>query len=284
MVDIMSLETLLYHYTTPDGLIGIVESNTLWATNALYLNDSRELAEGMGMGREHLRAMLRAVEDPARIERIEWLLNQVHDFGEAGRTKPVFVCSLTTQHDQLSQWRAYCMGGGFAIGFPLDQLRACTESQRFDLHECNYVRAEQEALVSEIVDAVVRPWVYTSQLPVMDDDRRFKVSMTFALELLRIAPRLKDDSFLEEREWRIISQPDRPYEAENRLFRSRNGLVIPYTTVSLPDSTDFWGKVHIVVGPSPHPSESKSSVYELVRRYRGVAIAIENSRASYREW
>jgi hypothetical protein len=33
----------LHHYTTFAGLKGIVESNTLWATHFLDLNDSREV-------------------------------------------------------------------------------------------------------------------------------------------------------------------------------------------------------------------------------------------------
>jgi len=36
----------LYHYTTAEGLRGIVESHELWATAAYYLNDSAEVAYG----------------------------------------------------------------------------------------------------------------------------------------------------------------------------------------------------------------------------------------------
>ncbi|MFO1205708.1 MAG: hypothetical protein U1E63_08295 [Burkholderiales bacterium] len=32
----------LYHYTTAEGLKGIVESQQLWATNIAYLNDAEE--------------------------------------------------------------------------------------------------------------------------------------------------------------------------------------------------------------------------------------------------
>lgn len=33
---------VLYHYTTSRGLLGILESRTIFATDMLYLNDSRE--------------------------------------------------------------------------------------------------------------------------------------------------------------------------------------------------------------------------------------------------
>jgi len=38
---------MLYHYTSSTGLIRIAESKKLWATNILYLNDSRELDHAM---------------------------------------------------------------------------------------------------------------------------------------------------------------------------------------------------------------------------------------------
>jgi hypothetical protein len=34
---------VLYHYTTADGLKGIVEKDELWAASAYYLNDSTEI-------------------------------------------------------------------------------------------------------------------------------------------------------------------------------------------------------------------------------------------------
>lgn len=33
---------ILHHYTTQEGLLGIVESKSIWATNIYYLNDAAE--------------------------------------------------------------------------------------------------------------------------------------------------------------------------------------------------------------------------------------------------
>ena len=95
---------------------------------------------------------------------------------------------------------------------------------------------------------------------------------------------MKHLSFAEERESRLVSQPERRYDTEQRHFRASNGLIVPYTTVALPNDIEFWGKVHVVVGPTPHPDESKASVYALIRRYRGHAVAVDLTRTPYREW
>jgi len=47
-------DTVLYHYTSAEGLKGIIENNELWATSAYYLNDSAEMFYGYGVLREVL--------------------------------------------------------------------------------------------------------------------------------------------------------------------------------------------------------------------------------------
>lgn len=37
----------IYHYTDLNGLKGIIESGSLWATHFSFLNDSNELTHGM---------------------------------------------------------------------------------------------------------------------------------------------------------------------------------------------------------------------------------------------
>jgi hypothetical protein len=40
---------LLFHYTTAEGLKGIIEQNELWASSAYFLNDSAEITYGYGV-------------------------------------------------------------------------------------------------------------------------------------------------------------------------------------------------------------------------------------------
>src|SRR4030067_1963071 len=36
-------QTILYHYTSLNGLLGIVKSRSLWASNIFYFNDASEI-------------------------------------------------------------------------------------------------------------------------------------------------------------------------------------------------------------------------------------------------
>jgi hypothetical protein len=45
------LPARVYHYTSTDGLLGILDSGHLWATDLRYLNDTSELHFGRSLTR-----------------------------------------------------------------------------------------------------------------------------------------------------------------------------------------------------------------------------------------
>jgi hypothetical protein len=46
------VDDMVYHYTTAEGLKGIIESRCLWATNVNFLNDVSEYNHGMQILKE----------------------------------------------------------------------------------------------------------------------------------------------------------------------------------------------------------------------------------------
>ena len=279
----MGREELLYHYTTPAGLIGIVSTNCLWATSAAHLDDSEELSGGIRRAASYLRELRDKTTGPEQSARLSWLLREIGNLDKA-HLAPVFVCSFSAEPDLLSQWRAYCRGGGFAIGFPKDQLRDRAAEQRFALEKCVYSAEEHDALIKDTIERLAGTWVRQPGLPLSDDNGRFSVSSPLIGEVITASSRLKHESFAEEKESRLVSRIGRRYAAEERYFRASRGLIVPYTKIVLPDDIGFWGKVHVVVGPTPHPEESSASAYALIRRYRDHAVAVDVTRTPYREW
>jgi len=273
---------MLFHYTSAEGLIGIVRDKCLWATSAFYLNDSQELLGGIELARSQLQE-LRKDANTAERDRIDWLLHDIRLLGTA-QSMDAYVCSLSTEPDLLSQWRAYCRGGGFAIGFPVDHLRDHVAKKKFALRECYYLNEHHAELIQKAIEQTAMAWIRSGHGPVTNDEGRFVVSGKLSWELVRAAAQLKSASFSEEHEFRIVSSPERAYDPNQIFFRARGGMIIPYTKIELPDTTDFWGRVKIIIGPTPHREASKASVYQLVRRYHGHAVAIDLTATPYREW
>ena len=98
---------VLYHYTSQRGLLGIIEKKKLWATHIRYLNDSKEFDYALELARKLLRKE-RDSGDEQRTRFAEKGLAQLNNSLDINTPFTVYVASFSRNHDQLSQWRAYC--------------------------------------------------------------------------------------------------------------------------------------------------------------------------------
>lgn len=137
----------LLHYTSVLGLLGILDSQSLRATNSAYLNDSTEinlffdtrLAKILESGiRAELAAdpELQVLPQFARTpeEGNSAILRYAAEMAESIRAtthrfnRPYFACFSTPTNDRvrndglLSQWRAYGKDGGYCLVFNSSQL------------------------------------------------------------------------------------------------------------------------------------------------------------------
>jgi hypothetical protein len=137
----------LYHYTGAAGLIGIVQSGKLWATDYRHLNDRKEYKIGARLLQDELRA---SKLSEAQRNAFERLVSKTQ--------KGCFVLSFSERGDQLSQWRAYCPGGnGYALGFgQQNALFSSAKEHSFNLIRCEYDRREQRKLCRYLVESFIR--------------------------------------------------------------------------------------------------------------------------------
>src|ERR1700730_9126099 len=96
----------LYHYTTQTGLLGILESKSIWASEIRFLNDATEFRTALEAVGAELSKQLTELDSGEGDARGEVIFRELTALEEAD----VFVLSLTEKGDDLSQWRAH--GGG----------------------------------------------------------------------------------------------------------------------------------------------------------------------------
>lgn len=140
----------LLHYTTVAGLSGILDSQSLHATHAAYLNDSTEiklffrerLAKILEAGiraelasDSQLRVLPKLASTPQEADAV--LVRYAAETAEAIRTvserfnQPHFVCFSAPANTRiardglLSQWRGYGKDGGYALVFDTAELEGC---------------------------------------------------------------------------------------------------------------------------------------------------------------
>jgi hypothetical protein len=114
--------TPLYHYTTQDGLLGILKGNCIWATNINYLNDSSDYQLACDLAKEVLDEKRRQVgRDERKLKKIQHVLHSI----STAETLPLHICvsCFSENGDSLSQWRAYGGVAGYSVGFRPAYLR-----------------------------------------------------------------------------------------------------------------------------------------------------------------
>ena len=262
--------SVLYHYTSPDGLFGIVKSARIWATDIRYLNDALEFNYGLDLIRSSVEVRQKRTSDVNELALYSEFANDL----SVAVTFRVFAASLSAKCDLLSQWRAYCPPtGGFAIGFESALL---TTTPNCWLIPCVYDPKAQLKLVNDFVDSCLD--VYTKlrvSSPELDTYQFFGGS-------LLLAAALKDSGFSEETEWRLVGIGfDDEHAPEFRLGRSG---IVPYIELPVGSSEAPRQIGDVIVGPSPHSTLSKDATTALLRRYGVQHDGVKLSRVPFRPW
>lgn len=209
----------LYHYTSQAGLQGIVNSGVIWATNILYLNDSKELLNAIDVARWGLEHIFEHYTlSKKETEFLHQIDNKFDKLEKFKITKSnVFVCSFSESADQLSQWRGYCPdGNGYSIGFDFNSgLLDRVHEMGYRLEKCIYAKDALEK--DQLKDNVYRENEVTLLLkrflkkfrsrPHQEDN--FDAQMqnlldAFDEDFLQLAVKVKHPAFKEEEEWRLF--------------------------------------------------------------------------------
>lgn len=159
-------------------------------------------------------------------------------------------------------------------------LAEVATTQSFYLAPCIYDRSKQRELIRALVEEVLEeniegtPW---------DDEDNIPKGGNLCAYLHRYAPILKDPSFKEEREWRIISRP-LSCKFERFEFRPGSSMLIPYYRFPLSNEKVPFDVHEIVVGPTPYPihAEHSASSFLVSQGLRGVLV--NNSIVPCRSW
>jgi hypothetical protein len=211
---------VLYHYTTADGLKGIVENEELWSTSAYYLNDSAEILYGYRLLDLALEEWLKRTSSPdgsmsrGFAESMRRYFG--HDAFERNIITPIYLTCFCEEGNLLSQWRAYGRSGGYSVGFKVPAegiVYGLTPEPRVYTARCvkvEYDRDKQIRRVLEILDSV---------LPILDEQEVVdavrsidplsplgvsKLSTIIQELLVEESIGFKDAAFAVEKEWRFI--------------------------------------------------------------------------------
>ncbi|WP_155854567.1 hypothetical protein [Paenarthrobacter nicotinovorans] len=312
---------LVWHYTSPEGLAGILQNNVLWATSAAFLNDTHEFTSGA----RHLRRQLRKLtgNDPATNREIDTrLAEQEIDPSKA------FILSASRDGDSLTLWRNYGKHAvGYAVGLRPDVPLTPLEVQEGDSHPNPPEGWEREMLDTPAGPQLafdpdrpeVTPITHENEQwfeVVYGGEKRRKILSEEAWEFIAPTPeaqkkrtiilpwlssllRIKDAGFRDEREVRMgytAVQPDWKF----LQFRGTQWGLTPYIQLTAaPDDYNAeeaaWGSArhavkaaklpisHIRIGPTPYRKAAKKALRQLLDMNGYGEVKILNSKTPYRQ-
>ena len=267
MDELLGFPEYLYHYTSVQGVDGILNNKLVWASELHFLNDSKEWKHAFELAQEQILKRFWARQGDA-----EWQY-LLRELGEALRYHSWDVCvfSLSATSNQLSQWRAYCPSeGGYAIRFRtvhlLDQLRA----QGFALFRCEYDLKIQTKRIDTILSSVLKELVPDQEK--LRSNRSVLVETTMAAkseilnQIAMIAPTLKHPDFKEESEWRAFKLIF-PGDTE-MSYHLRGNVAVPHYKLHLDAAPGAFPIDEITVGPGNHQELARRGLSAIVNKAR----------------
>lgn len=246
----------LYHYTTFEGLLGILNTRSLWATNYKFLNDTSELNLFLN---EKLPEVFRETiykkykqffdENPEKFEEFKsktrkdlWDVclfesqSLIRSF-MSPLNEQIYICSLcgdnqddfTNKNGLLSQWRAYGKNGGFAIVLNTKEMETILEKEfasymygSISMSDVIYSHdiARFKSELGQDLETIIKHAEHIIN-NLISGEQYIKFEKNSYSAFLNCIARYKHQGFKEENEVRIFShlllEPFKAYETEGKV-------------------------------------------------------------------
>lgn len=269
----------LYHYTSAEGVLGIVTKSELFASDLRFLNDARELT----FARDVVVAALKDAADEldanpdddigpvqARVQLMRYCADKTERLSEWLR---VFVTCFCEHGDLLSQWRGYGQLAGYALGFDRTELGALAD-YRTTLRKVVYGEQGTPALTAMIHRIIDHP-------PMAHVGARS--SAMVEREVLPMVVHIKDAAFSEEKEWRLAAMryAHPPGDSDDVVHHRAGRLgITPYVKVPF----ERTALREICIGPGPYPDLRQQGVESLLAShgFEEVTVTLSGVAETYR--
>lgn len=280
---------LYYHYTSIDGVFGIINSEYINATHIGYLNDPSEEE----YFNKVLHQYLNVNEDSKKI--YSALYNSSYE--NAYDSKEKYIISFSELTDALPMWNYYSEGNGYNIGFYLDKIIDRINSKivlsSFKI-KIIYDKNDQLQILEKFFIKYKEEPENINQLSLrmeecrkQNNEREYynleyeldNIIISFMEEHSVLKKSFKHPSYSNEREVRLIIEPDHQYE--NIFYRKTiSGILVPYIKIPIKNRED-------IASITLHPLQSKLGKNGIMHflKNKGIDLAdkISISQIPFRE-
>jgi hypothetical protein len=274
-------DKVVWHYTNGDGLLGILQSSTLHATQVASLNDSNETTYATEL---FVDSVTQVISERSGDPQAVAFLNEVLEFVKEDNrhsthgTSKFFVVCFSEDEDELTQWDRYGRPNGYAIGFKAGGLFREPNSR---LYRVVYDREKQLQGAKKIAEATLDFYLEGLNDERMKDPELWGKEFFTAWDewVYKLAPLAKDKKWRSENEYRIVHEL-KVAEFPNVRFKQRQTMLARY----IPLDTPYWIKrrsqllpiAKIWIGPGGNQEFTRVSINLLLEQmgYTGVPVEL----------
>jgi hypothetical protein len=275
---------VLYHYTSLEGLKGIIEGGSIWSSDPEYLNDQSEVKYGCELV-ESVQSEFLKDDTPNPFSKICERASMSTFLGE--RPDKYFISCFCEDGDLLSQWRGYAgTTNGYAIGFSTEYLLR-ERPKEFHLRRVIYDQREQRSIVKTIFKEVQKEYnqilskANTLSLEKNSIDSDFSKMLQNTLRECICS--FKNPAFKEENEYRIVYYVSSNKHPDVVNFRISGGMLIPYIPIGWRSSESKVPSItSITIGPNREAELSKKSLNLLLEKYNLEYVDVRESKIPFR--
>jgi hypothetical protein len=281
----------IYHYTTSDGLVGILQNSSIWASNYAFMNDPSERIYCINKAKEAI--------DKVHNGRSELVMNMLDKLrteldGEGILTE--YIASFCEDGDLLSQWRTYAAdASGYSVEFDAARL-FWNLAQTASLTKVIYDPKLQIEILTEVCEIIADF--------VENEFRKIGDTVSTMLDIYAshcvnpiwsLCSSMKHEAYSEEKEWRLVFLKSSKNEGAPRIFdeevhfRTRGSTIVPYVNIpfgearNLQDHEEHYPVRRIIIGPTEHTGVAKKGV-ELLCESINRKITVASSSIPARQF
>ncbi len=187
------MDQILYHYCGLEAFLSIIKNSTLWLSDIRKSNDYLECVYCRDKINEKIRGFLEDDKEDLEAWNFGYNINS-----DLSMDMISYVACFSENKDQLSQWRGYAdNGAGIAVGFSRESFADLKEAapSHISFWKVIYDEKEQEKFIERIARESIKAMETKPVAQVAAE-----LNQNYRLQF----PVLKNASFEEEAEWRII--------------------------------------------------------------------------------
>jgi hypothetical protein len=286
----------VYHYTSLEAALKILESGAFWATNAAFLADPEEIAYTAGLAEAVITSVSRRRRSPVSQAVLSLVRTCLKD--RFATANDIYIVCFSARTDAKTIWTGFGNTGGVALGLDTQQLAIPWGAGHILLVPVAYKPVNQRRTLTKVVETALD--AVSASAAHADGAELHIISQFVAAEVLAHATRFKKPDFADEQEWRAIYivrphrklkvlQPVLRYPNEldfkDTAFFVRSGQVVPYIPVSLmPRQTDEPRPpiTQIICGPRLHDDSTQRALRLAALRYGYHDVKVGSSALKLR--